>query len=484
MMNPANPTRRTFLQSSAVAAAALGAPALLVGADVPKPNAPKPDVPPPATPQPTPPPATTEPTRLRIAVVGCGGQGRHDMRNLIAIKERIVALCDADENQIVQARKEGGKATADAKACTDYRRLLDDAKEYDAVLIATPDHWHAPLATAFIKAGKHVYCEKPLTHSIAEARALRELARANPKVVTQMGNQGSAEPSMRRSVELIRAGVLGQVRDVYTYMDMGYGGKPRPTGAQPIPAGFNWDMWCGPAPYRPFVAGVYHPGVWRQWYDFGNGKLADFACHIFNTAHRALELTYPTKIEVPVGYPEAEASARTNQVRMHFPARRGKNPVRSLDAVTVHYSDGEIRPSDEILKDVIAVYKQAPKQGGCLIVGERGSIWSNPWNAAALIKLDGEDRLRDILKHDATKSVPETLPRKVNHYQEWANACRGEGKTWSDFDTGGHLTEIGLAAVMALRVGRDVDWDGERMIAKNAPEAGRIIHAHYRKAWI
>jgi predicted dehydrogenase len=474
------PSRRTFLASAAL----LSAPSLFAQ-EPPKADPPKPDVPQSATPQPptAPKPPATEPTRLRIAIVGCGGQGRHDMRNLIAAKERIVALCDVDERQIAQTMKDGGDATAKARPYADYRKLLDDAKEYDAVLIATPDHWHAPLATAFIKAGKHVYCEKPLTHSIAEARALRELVRANPKVVTQMGNQGSAEPSMRRSVELIRAGVLGQVRNVYTYMDTGYGGKPRPPEEHPVPAGFNWDMWCGPSPYRPYVPGIYHPGMWRQWYDFGNGKLADFACHIFNTVHRALELTYPTKFEVPVGYPGTEVSARTNQVRMHFPARHGKGPTGSLDPVVVHYSDGEIRPSDEILKDVIAVYKSAPKHG-CLIVGEKGSIWCNPWNAGALVKLDGEDRLRDILQHEATKSIPQTLPRKVNHYQEWANACRGEGKAWSDFDTGGHLTEIGLAAVMALRVGRDVEWDGEAMRAKNAPEAERIIRRKYRKAWL
>jgi predicted dehydrogenase len=470
-----SPTRRSFVTGAT--AALLGAPALLQAQDAPKPDATE------KTPAPKP-PAATEPTRLRIAVVGCGGQGRHDMRNLIQIKERIVALCDVDERQIDQARKDGAGATAKARAYTDYRKLLDDAKEYDAVLIATPDHWHAPLATAFIKAGKHVYCEKPLTHSIAEARALRDLVRSHPKVVTQMGNQGSAEPSMRRSVELIRAGVLGQVRDVHTYMDDGYGGKERPRGEQAVPAGFNWDMWCGPSAYRPFVAGVYHPGVWRQWYDFGNGKLADFACHIFNTVHRALDLTYPTKIEVPGGYPQAEASAKTNHVRMHFPARRGKDFSRDLEPVVLHYSDGEVRPDDDVLKDVIAVFKAAPRQGGCLIVGEKGSIWSNPWNAGALIKLDGEDRLRDILQHEATKSVPQTLPRKVNHYQEWVNACRGEGKTWSDFDTGGHLTEIGLTAVMALRVGRDIEWDGQSMVAKNAPEAERIIRTRYRKAWV
>jgi len=429
--------------------------------------------------------STEENNRLKLAVIGSGGQGRYDMRNYLSLKEHVVAICDVDDNQIAQAKKEGGDAVKDAKVYHDYRKLLEDAKSYDAVLIATPDHWHATLCTAFLKAGKHIYCEKPLTHSIAEARALRELVKSKPNLATQMGNHGSAEPTMRRSVELIRAGVLGQVHDVYAWLDGG--GFPhameRPKTEDPVPVGFNWDFWCGPSPYRPFKSGIYHPFAWRGWYDFGNGQLADFTCHIFNTAMRSLNLTYAQKIEVAGTDLGRECYGTTNQLKMHFPARQGTEPTRSLDPVTLHWMDGGPRPSDDILKDVIAVYKKPPN-GGCLIVGEKGSIFSTPWNAGAVIKLNDEPKFKGVLDHEATKDVPVTLPRKVSHMQEWVNACKGKGKAWSDFEFGAHLTEIGLAGVMALRTGHDIEWDGEAMVAKNAPDAANIIKTPVRRAWM
>jgi predicted dehydrogenase len=429
--------------------------------------------------------STEENSRLNLAVIGVGGQGRYDMRNYLSLKQNVVAICDVDEMQIAQAKKEGGDAVQNARIYTDYRKLLEDAKSYDAVLIATPDHWHAPLITAFIKAGKHIYCEKPLTHSIAEARGIRELVKANPNLVTQMGNHGSAEPTMRRSVELIRAGVLGQVHEVYTWLDGG--GFPhaldRPTTEDAVPVGFNWDFWCGPSPYRPFKSAIYHPFAWRGWFDFGNGQLADFTCHIFNTTMRALDLTYASNIEVGGTDLGKECYGTTNTLKMHFPARQGTLPTRSLDPLTLYWMDGGPRPSDEILKDVIAVYKKPPG-GGCLIIGEKGSIFSNPWNAGALIKLNDEPKFKGVLDHEATRNVPVTLPRKVTHMQEWVNACKGQGKAWSDFEFGAHLTEIGLTGVMALRVGRDIDWNGQDMTSPNAPEAQRFIKTQPRRAWM
>jgi len=489
MPNPSTKTsRRTFLQGSAAAAVALGARNALC-ADPATPtdkNAPSTDTNPPAPTTANPAAAaTTQNTRLNLAVVGVGGQGRYDMRNYLSCKENVVAICDVDENQIAQAKKEGGEPVKNAKTYTDYRKLLENAKAYDAVLIATPDHWHAPLVTAFLKAGKHIYCEKPLTHSIAEARAIRELTLANPHLATQMGNHGSAEPTLRRSVELIRAGVLGQVHEVYTWLDGG--GFPhaqeRPKTQDPIPPGFNWDFWCGPSPYRPFKSGLYHPFAWRGWFDFGNGQLADFTCHIFNTTMRALDLTYAKHMEVGGTEQGKESYGATNTLKMHFPARQGSNPGRSLDPLTLYWMDGGPRPSDEILKDVIVVYKQPPK-GGCLIIGEKGSIFTNPWNAGALIKLEDDPKFHDVLTHEPTKNVPVTLPRKVSHMQEWINACKGKGLAWSDFEFGGHLTEIGLAGVMALRVGRDIDWNGEDMTSPNAPEAQRFIKTDPRRAWM
>ena len=223
------------------------------------------------------------------------------MRGLLSCGANLVALCDPDPAQIEKARADartsGGAATKDAKAYEDYRKLLDDAASFDAVLIATPDHWHAPLCKAFMKIGKHVYCEKPLTHSVAEARELRELARGS-KVVTQMGNQGSASASLRRCTEIIKAGALGQIREIYQWGIGVTANEGSADGRRSRPAGFNWDLWVGPSAMRPFKKDVYHPFRWRGWFDFGNGGLADFCCHAINLPMRALDLGYPERLVV------------------------------------------------------------------------------------------------------------------------------------------------------------------------------------------
>jgi hypothetical protein len=237
-----NFSRRGFLAASAATlGAAMGRPLLLLGAK---------------------PASTSANSKLNLAVVGCGGQGRSDMRGPLSAGANLVALCDPDAAQIEQARagasRSGGKAGKEARAYEDYRKLLDDAARFDAVLIATPDHWHAPLCKAFMRAGKHVYCEKPLTHSVAEARALRELAR-HSKVVTQMGNQGSASASLRRCTELIKAGALGQIGEIYYWGIDVYANEGSAPGEDAVPRGFNWDLWVGPSALRPFKKEVYHP---------------------------------------------------------------------------------------------------------------------------------------------------------------------------------------------------------------------------------
>jgi predicted dehydrogenase len=482
MSHPTNPSpsRRRFLQGSASAGAALlGAPFLLA-ADAPNPADP---ATPKATATPiTPAASTTANTRLNVALIGAGGQGRSDMLNLLSTKQNLVAICDPDEKQIAAARKDGKEAAASAKPYNDYRKLLDDAKTIDAVIIATPDHWHAPLCQAFIKAGKHVYCEKPLTRTLSEARSLRELVRANPRIVTQLGNQGSAEQSLRRSVELIRAGALGQVTEVHCWLNDVGRGSDRPAGEDSVPAGFNWDYWCGPSPYRPYKAGTYHPAAWRSWFDFGGGPLADFTCHIYNTALRSLDLTYATKIQVQGEGLAKESFAKTTHLQMRFPARRQSDSDRQLDPVILHWYNGGPRPSDELLKDVLAVYPKL--QHGCLIVGEKGILWSSPWNTDAKIKLHDDDKLRGVSDHEPTKSIPKTLPRGVGHMQEWVNAINGKGTTWSGFDFGGHLTEIGLTGVLGVRLGHDFDWDGEAQVAPNAPKAAAMVKPIYRKSWV
>jgi predicted dehydrogenase len=442
---PGNLSRRRLLKASALAAGAvvMGGPQVLRAAGASG--------------------------RLNVALVGCGGQGRGDMKNVLGCGENIVALCDPDEQQIAEARKLS-PALEGAKAYADYRKLLDAEKSLDAVIIGTPDHWHAPLCTAFLRAGKHVYCEKPLTHTIAEARDLRALAKA-AKAVTQLGNQGSATASVRRGTEVIRAGALGQVRDIYIWGAGSIANEGAADGEDPVPPGLNWDLWCGPSPVCAYKKDTYHPQKWRGWYAFGNGGLADMGCHGMNLPQRALDLGYPDKVEIP-----AKGAPNTPMVRYHFAARKG------LDPVAIHWL-GSTRLEGDPAKDIIAVYKEVPRTG-CLIIGEKGSIFTDIWNKGGLLKLADEPRLTDITRHAATQSIPESIPRTKSHQGEWCEACKGQGKTYSDFEIGGLLTEITLSGIVALRVGRTIEWDGEKREVKGAPEAAKFVKSEWRKKWI
>jgi predicted dehydrogenase len=451
--NQLNLSRRDFLKVSALGAtaAALGGPLVMRGSAA----------------------STTANGQLSLAVIGCGGQGRGDMSGLLSNGANLVALCDPDAEQIGKARAgAANKGGETAKGYEDYRKLLDDAATYDAVLIATPDHWHAALCKAFMKAGKPVYCEKPLTHSIAEARELRTLAR-NLKVVTQMGNQGSASASLRRCTEVIKAGALGQIREIYHWgigVTAHEGSAP---GEDSVPSGFNWDLWVGPSGMRPFKKDVYHPATWRGWFDFGNGGLADFCCHAINLPMRALELGYPERL-VPNLNENGQPLLGKAAVEFHFGARGSLPPV-------VLYWMGDAKPPTEIIQPVIDA---DPGRNGLFIIGEKGCIFTSHWNTEGMIRLKGEPSLASVLDHPATKSIPQTLPRTKGHDREWIDACRGEGRTFSDFDTGGKLTEIGLAGVLAIRAGKTLEWDGEKMEARNAPEAARFVHTEWRKKWL
>jgi predicted dehydrogenase len=324
-----------------------------------------------------------------------------------------------------------------------------------------------------MKAGKHVYCEKPLTHSVAEARELRELSRT-ANVVTQMGNQGSASESLRRCTELIRAGALGQIREIYQWGIGVTANEGSAEGEDPIPEGFNWDLWVGPSAMRPFKKQVYHPFRWRSWFDFGNGGLADFCCHAINLPLRALDLSYPEKIVVNMK--DGKQIAGKAAVEFHFAARGDLPPV------TLHWQ-GSGKPSAEVLQPLSDIYGDSVPNG-VLILGEKGCIHTSHWNTGGKIRLKGEPNLSDVTRHEATKDIPKTLPRTGNHGREWLDACRGEGKAFSDFDIGGKLTEIGLAGVVGVRTGKSLDWDGKKMEATNAPEAARFVHTQYRTKWL
>jgi predicted dehydrogenase len=416
--------------------------------------------------------------RMNVACIGLGGQMQGHLREITAnLKQNLIAVCDVDPNRIAESAKTIPDALPRAQVYGDYRKLLDAEKTLDAVIIATPDHWHAAICTAAIKASKHVYCEKPLTHSVADARHLRELSRKS-RVVTQTGNQGSASGNMRRCMELIEAGLFGSIRQVHIWHPThGWpSGVDMPEGADAIPAGFDWDFWLGPAPQRPYKNGLYHPVQWRGWYDFGSGSLGDFCCHAFNLPVRALKLEYPDLIEVSGEGMGKPSFITSGIVKYHFPERKGFDPV-----TLTFYTGGALPPAD-VTQDLKATYDTVPGLG-CLLLGEKGSISAGLWNTDGLMKLSSEKTFRSVNDHEAAREIPVTLPRVEGHMREWVDACLGGPATFSNFDIGGHLTEIGLAGIVALRLGHDIVWDGKRMRVHNSHEAARLINPEPRREW-
>jgi predicted dehydrogenase len=448
-------SRRSFLASAGAASSFFLLPRGASGAEKPSPN-----------------------NKLNVAFIGMGEKIQGHVSALA--QHNVVAFCDVDGDQIDRAKKRHGKRVGEVKSYADYRKLIDKEKSLDAVVIATPDHWHAPICKRALEAGIHVYCEKPLTHTVSEARMLRELSRKS-KVVTQMGNQGSASDNLRRSIELIRAGLFGEISEVHAWYPTHHrwpSGVKRPEGKDPIPAGLNWDAWCGPAPLRPYKKVIYHPAQWRGWFDFGSGSLGDFCCHAFNLPVRALDLDYPERIEVSGTKLGLESYPKACTTRLRFPATDKRGPVAMC-----YYSGGDMPPK-EVTRDLIGTFGKVPAYG-CLLRGSKGLLQAGLWNRRCYVKLNGEKKFFHHAKHAEAKKVPVTIPRcSVGHLGEWVEAIRTGSKTYSDFDRGGHLTEIGLAGVVALRAQKNIAWDGPKMKAPGTPEADAYIHARDRTKWL
>jgi len=450
---PRRSTRRSFLKASGTAAGSL----LIVPGGGLRGQDAKPD------------------GKLNVAFIGMGGQIQGHVGQILQLGHTVAALCDVDAGQIAKSRKRHGTGVAQAAAYHDYRELLEKEKSIDAVVIATPDHWHTAICRAAMAAGRHVYCEKPLTRTLAEARQLRELARASA-VITQTGNQGSASPLLRRSLELIAAGLFGAITDIHVWHPEHSwpSGVDRPAGEDPVPSGLDWDFWLGPAPARPYKTGQYHPEKWRGWYDFGNGSLGDFCCHGFNLPVRALNLDYPDKIEVSGSEMGRESFARACTVRYHFPARGARGPVR-----LTFYTGGDLPPA-EATASLRESFGSLPRTG-CLMIGDQGQLQSGLWNSDCYIRLNGEKKFLGPDNHPAAREIAQSLPRVQGQLHEWVDACLGGPKVFSDFDFGGHLTEIGLAGIVALRLQQAIDWDGPGMKVPGRPEADRFIRTEDRR---
>ncbi len=445
-------SRRRFTQTVGTAAAsAFAAPALLRGANLND--------------------------RLNIAIIGAGGRGGSNAESVKS--ENIVSICDVNAANLDAAAARYPKA----KKFTDFRRVFDQVNDFDAVVVSTCEHTHAFATMLALKHGKHVYCEKPLTHNIWEARQIREAAVA-AKVATQMGIQIHAGENYRQVVEMIQAGAIGPVHEAHVWVSRAWGRQDqeaskrngdivfvneRPATADPVPPGLDWDLWLGPAPSRPFSS-VYFPGPkWYRWWDFGNGTMSDLGSHWNDLPFWALGLQAPLTVEASGPPPHAEIAPASMSCTYEYgprgPASEGKAP---MPAVKVHWYQGEMRPA-------IWTAGGIPRwESGCLFIGDRGMLLADYGKYVLLPE-------KDFVGY--VKPAP-TIPRSPGHHEEWIRACKTGEPTSADFVYSGWLTEANHLGNVAYRTGKKLQWDAAQLKAVGAPEADRFIRREYRPGWV
>jgi predicted dehydrogenase len=429
--------------------------------------------------------------KLNVAGIGIGGQGSGDLSNMES--ENIVALCDVDKNYAAHVFKKYPQA----KQFTDFRQMLDEMKEIDGVVVATPDHLHAFASTEAIKHGKHVYCEKPLTHSVWEARHLAKTAR-EANVATQMGNQGQASRETRQLCELVWSGVIGKVYEAHIWTDRPSNGLfneywpqgvARPKDTPAVPSTLDWDLWIGPAPFRPYNP-AYLPFKWRGWWDFGTGALGDIGCHSMDPIFRALKLGAPTTVQgastrvneetFPLGsmvtyqFPARTAAVQSNNCHVTGLSGTDAGEIEMPPCKLVWYDGGLRPPRPDALPE-----GQKMGDNGKLLVGEKGFILSNANN---LVFPESCAK--------AAKEVGHKIPTSPGHHKEWIAACKGGKKAGSNFDWAGPLAESVLLGNVALRVQLREDltlcrlmWNSEQLKVTNLEDANKFIRNEYRAGW-
>lgn len=392
--------------------------------------------------------------KLNIGIIGAGGRGAGNAGSVSS--ENIVALCDVNENNLGKTSQRFPKA----RTYVDFRKLLDESKDLDAVVVSTAEHTHAFATLPAIQLGKHVYCEKPLTHCVYEARVVAEAAKKH-KVATQMGTQIHATDNYRRVVELVQGNVIGPIRECYVWNDRDWGGGDRPKDTPPVPKYLHWDLFLGPAPERPYHP-IYFPGpAWYKWWDFGNGVLSDMGSHLIDLAFWALKLRHPLSAEAEGPPVHPETAPRWLKVRWEFPARGEMPPV------VLHWCHGGKH------KELLTKYGLPMVGSGQLFLGEKGMILSN----YSLCQLFPKDKFADF------KAPTPTIPPSIGHHKEWIKACKTGSPTLCNFDYSGALVESNLLGIAAYRVGKKLEWDPVDLKAKNCPEADRFIRKTYRKGW-
>ena len=416
--------------------------------------------------------------KLNIAGVGVGGMGKNNLR--ACESENIVALCDVDDAYAAPSYERYPKA----KRYRDFRDMLDKQKNIDAVIVATPDHTHAPIASAVMKMGKHVYVQKPLSHSVYEARMLTETARAN-NVVTQMGNQGHSGDGIRLICEWIEAGAIGPVREVHAWTNRPVWPQgievDRPREQPPVPATLDWDRWLGPAPYRPYHP-TYAPNSWRAWWDFGTGSLGDLGCHVMDPVCWALKLRYPVSVEACISTywhdfwkktePKNETYPRSTIVRYAFPARG------TMPAVDVTWWDGGMMPPRP--EELEPGRMMGDSDGGVLFIGDRGKLMAGCYGKSP--RLIPETKMREFQRPEPT--IPRIPDGLSGHEKDWVRACKGGAPASSNFDYSGRLSEMVLMGNLAVRFPlRRLLWDGAKMEVTNDADANAYVRREYRSGW-
>lgn len=412
--------------------------------------------------------------QIHFACIGVGGKGGSDSSHAAA-NGTIVAICDCDEGTLEGRTKD--ERFAKAAKYTDFRKMFDEMKDkFDAVTVSTPDHTHAAATAMAIRNGKHAFCQKPLTHSIYEARALANLAKQH-KVATQMGNQGTALTGLRHAAQIIKEGALGTVKEVHVWTNrpiwpQGPDVKAPVGGPEhPIPKTLNWDAFIGPAKMRPFVPDLYHPFKWRGWWDFGTGALGDMACHTMNMPFMALNLRHPSTVVAEADEHNKETYPKSSKITFEFPELDGR------PALKVCWYDGGRLP------DASVMYGEKADNSGCIVIGEKGALYS-PNDYGAVFKLLPRDAFVDYKKPEWKFRRPPQGDHDSAHFREFADAIRGGEPAMSNFpDYAGPLTETILLGNLAVWSGKKIEWDAENLKAKNAPELDWLIKHEYREGW-
>ena len=364
-----------------------------------------------------------------------------------------------DDGQLARA----AAAFPNATRYNDYRRMIE-RQDIDAVLVSTPDHMHAAVSLAAMQTGKHVYCEKPLTHDVAEARQMAEWA-VRSRVATQMGTQGHSNDGTRRVVELVRAGVIGPVSEFHCWTDRPIWpqGIGRPTDMPPVPAGVHWDLWLGNAPMRPYHS-AYHPFKWRGFWDFGTGAVGDMACHVMDTAFWALDLDAPDTVEAEGSPRNDETAPSWMAARFTFPARGNRGPVRG-----VWYEAKRLPPAELFEGETVP-------GNGTLLIGERGKLFLPDAYGSSFVLLPRS-------KFQGFQPPAPSIPNSIGHHAEWIAAAKGGASAGSHFEYAARLTETVLLGNVAFRCGQKLQWDTRAMKATNCPQADALIARKYRPGW-